>query len=61
MGRKRPVRQKSKGRGSHGAKATYKVHARCVGCGVHQPVERLNGDKVCPRCLNGTSKSPVYS
>ena len=59
MSRKRPVRQKSKGRGSYGAKATSKVRGRCVGCGVRQAVERLNEDKVCPRCIAGTSKGSV--
>lgn len=50
MGRKRPKTQRSKGRGSHGVKAAYKVHAVCVGCQAHQPVARMDANKVCVRC-----------
>ena len=60
MGRKRPTPQRSKGRGSYGMKAHRKKRLHCVGCHVLQALERLNGDRVCVRCLNGTSKPPVY-
>lgn len=44
--------QKSKSRGSHGAKAHYAVHGVCVGCGKHKLI--LNRDEVCPTCLKKT-------
>ncbi len=52
MGRKRHVTQKSKGRGSHGAKAQYPAHRVCIACRRHQAIRRLNADKVCAKCVS---------
>jgi Zn finger protein HypA/HybF involved in hydrogenase expression len=49
------VKQRSKGRGSHGAKATHKAHARCAGCGKHVSLERLI-DGVCGSCRGGAGR-----
>ncbi len=52
--------QRSKSRGSHGAKAGHPVHAGCIACRRHQPIRRLNADKVCVRCVRQAyGKKPV--
>jgi RNA polymerase-binding transcription factor DksA len=59
MSRKRPTTQRSKGRGSHGAKARYWVHARCCNCGRHQPVRRLDANRLCVLCARGAYSPPA--
>jgi len=35
--------QRSKGKGSHGAKASYEPHAPCLDCRRHLPVRKMVG------------------
>jgi len=45
------TRQRSKGKGSHGAKATHEVHGNCCHCLTHVPLSQLNSDHLCRSCF----------